>query len=88
MTKSDREIMEILEAFDLTRCAHSAAVLAGCDPKTVAGCVVRRDAGRDLMTSRESSQPENAQTRIAADRSVVSFGAVRRSSRTHPPNVR
>ena len=36
MTKSDREIMEILEAFDLTGCAHSAAQLAGCDPKTVA----------------------------------------------------
>jgi hypothetical protein len=50
MTKSDREIMEILEAFDLTRCAHSAAVLAGCDPKTVAGYVVRRDVGRDPVT--------------------------------------
>jgi hypothetical protein len=33
--KSDREIMEILEAFDATGCAHSAAVLAGVDPKTV-----------------------------------------------------
>ncbi len=47
MQKSDREIMEILEAFDLTRCAHSAGVLAGCDPKTVARYVVRRDAGCD-----------------------------------------
>ncbi|WP_281274378.1 hypothetical protein [Allorhizocola rhizosphaerae] len=35
MTKSDREIMEILEAYDLTRCAYSAGQLAGCDPKTV-----------------------------------------------------
>jgi len=26
--KSDREIMEILEAFDVTGCAHSAAALA------------------------------------------------------------
>jgi len=33
VTKTDREIMEILEAFDLTRCPHSAAELAGCDPK-------------------------------------------------------
>ena len=33
--KDDREVMEILEAFDLTGCAHSAAALAGCDPKTV-----------------------------------------------------
>jgi hypothetical protein len=45
LTKSDREIMEILEAFDLTRCSHSAGVLAGCDPKTVARYVAARDAG-------------------------------------------
>jgi len=45
--KSDREIMEILEAFDLTRCSHSAADLAGCDPKTVARYVGARDAGAD-----------------------------------------
>lgn len=47
MQKSDREIMEILEAFDLTRCSHSAADLAGCDPKTVARYVDSRDAGAD-----------------------------------------
>ena len=45
MTKSDREIMEIFEAFDLTRTAWSAAQLAGCDPKTVARYVEIRDAG-------------------------------------------
>lgn len=45
MAKSDREIMEILEAFDLTGCAHSAAGLAGCDPKTVARYVRLRDEG-------------------------------------------
>jgi len=45
--KFDREIMEILEAYDLTRCAHSAGALAGCDPKTVARYVARRDTGRD-----------------------------------------
>jgi hypothetical protein len=28
VTKSDREIMEILESYDLTRCAHSAAKTA------------------------------------------------------------
>ncbi len=50
MTKSDREIMEILEAFDLTRCVHSAAVLAGCDSKTVARYVAVRDVGRDPLT--------------------------------------
>lgn len=47
MQKSDREIMEILEAFDLTRCPHSAAGLAGCDPKTVARYVGVRDTGAD-----------------------------------------
>jgi transposase len=45
VSKSDREIMEILEAFDLTRCPESAAHLAGCDPKTVQRYVARRDAG-------------------------------------------
>jgi hypothetical protein len=39
MKKSDREIMEILEAFDATGCAHSAGRLAGVDPKTVRLCV-------------------------------------------------
>jgi hypothetical protein len=48
--KSDREIMEILEAFDLTRCPHSAADLAGCDPKTVARYVGARDDGADPST--------------------------------------
>lgn len=47
MTKSDREIMEILEAFDLTHCPHSAAALAGCDPKTVARYADLREQGRD-----------------------------------------
>ena len=45
MTKSDREIMEILEAFDLTHCPEAAGRLAGCDPKTVKRHVGRRDAG-------------------------------------------
>jgi transposase len=45
MSKSGRQIMEILEAFDLTRCAHAAAALTGVDPKTVARYVAIRDAG-------------------------------------------
>jgi transposase len=45
VTKSDREIMEILEAFDATGCAHSAAALAGVDPKTVRRYVAAREAG-------------------------------------------
>ncbi len=45
MKKSDREIMEILEAYDATGSAHSAAVLAGVDPKTVRHYVAKREAG-------------------------------------------
>lgn len=46
MKKCDREIMEILEAYDATGSAHSAAQLAGVDPKTVRRYVAARDAGR------------------------------------------
>ena len=45
MKKSAREIMEIFEAFDKTGSAHSAARLAGVDPKTVRRMVAARDAG-------------------------------------------
>lgn len=45
MKKSAREIMEIFEAFDKTGSAHSAARLAGVDPKTVRRLVAARDAG-------------------------------------------
>ncbi len=41
--------MEILEAFDLTRSARSAAALAGCDHKTVARYVAVRDGGSDPL---------------------------------------
>jgi len=44
--KSDEEIMEILEAFDLTRSYRDAAELAGCSPHTVAHYVVARGEGR------------------------------------------
>jgi len=53
--KSDREIMEIFEAFDVTGVAHSAASLCEADPKTVrryaqagmrAGRWMRRCRGR------------------------------------------
>jgi len=45
MTKHGKEIMEILAAFDLTGCAHSAGKLAGADPHTVARYVAVRDSG-------------------------------------------
>src|SRR4051794_20480138 len=37
--------MEILEAYDATGCAHSAAALAAVDPKTVRHYVAKRDSG-------------------------------------------
>lgn len=48
MKKSDREIMEILEAYDATGCANSAAELAGVDPKTVRRYVAKREAGKPV----------------------------------------
>ncbi len=47
LTKSSREIMEILEAYDATECAWSAAKLARVDAKTIARYVQVRDAGGD-----------------------------------------
>lgn len=44
--KTSEEIMEILEAYDLTGGLRAAAELAGCDHKTVAHYVALRDAGR------------------------------------------
>ena len=48
MKKSDREIMEILEAFDATGVAHSAAPLCEADPKTVRRYALARDLGRPV----------------------------------------
>lgn len=79
MTKSDREIMEILEAFDLTRCTHSAAELAGVDEKTVTRYVAVPDAGRDVFARTRRARAidafmvkveelvENSQGRMRAD---------------------
>lgn len=44
--KRDEEIMEILEAFDLTGSYRAAAELAGCDHHTVARHVALREAGQ------------------------------------------
>jgi hypothetical protein len=44
--KSDEEIMEILEAFDLTGSYRDTAEFAGCSPHTAARYVEARDEGR------------------------------------------
>lgn len=46
--KSDGEIMEILEAYDLTKSFRAAAQLTGCSHHTVAKHVAARAAGRPL----------------------------------------
>lgn len=43
--KSAEEIMQILEAYDLTGSFRDAAELAGCSHHTVARYVADRDAG-------------------------------------------
>ncbi|BAH48431.1 putative transposase [Rhodococcus opacus B4] len=66
MKRSDRDIMEILEAYDTTGTAHSAASLAGVDPKTVRHYVTvrRRHAGDRPVAAtphhRRSSTPDRA----------------------------
>jgi transposase len=79
VTKSDREIVEILEAFDLTRCAHSAAQLVGVDEKTVVRYVAIRDEGGDPFSRSRRARVtdafmdkieelvEKSQARIRAD---------------------
>jgi hypothetical protein len=47
VAKTNQDIMEILEAFDLTRSYRAAAQLTGSDHKIVAHYVERRDAGYD-----------------------------------------
>ena len=49
--KHAEEIMEILEAFDLTKSYRDAGELAGCDHHTVAHWVARRDAGELTATT-------------------------------------
>jgi hypothetical protein len=78
--KSSEEVMEILEAFDLSGTLRGAAELAGCDHKTVAHWVRARDeAGGGLPVSvrprprldalrrRSRSFPRERSTQIRAD---------------------
>lgn len=54
--KHREEIMQILEAFDLTRSHRDAGELAGCSPNTVGHWVARRDAGELTATSARRPQ--------------------------------
>ena len=51
--KSAEEVMEILEAYNLTKSLRAAAALAGCSHHTVARVVAERDAGDVAAPPRE-----------------------------------
>jgi hypothetical protein len=55
--KSAEEIMNILEAFDLTGSLRDAAELAGCSHHTVARYVAGRQAGRAVPAGAERAAP-------------------------------
>jgi hypothetical protein len=51
------EAMQILEAYDVTGSLRAAAVLAGCDHKTVARLVAVREASGGGPVARERRRP-------------------------------
>jgi transposase len=55
--KRDEEIMEILEAFDLTGSYRAAGELAGCDHHTVARYVALREAGQPPVAREHRARP-------------------------------
>src|SRR5690349_7673315 len=55
--KSGREIVEILEAYDLTGSYRAAAELAGCDHHTVARYVKLRNEGRSPQERQHRDRP-------------------------------
>ena len=77
--KSAEEIMENLEAYDLTGSFRDAAELAGCSHHTVAAYVARRDAGQvgraqivrpmllDAFLPQVEAWVENSEGKVRAD---------------------
>lgn len=63
--KKAKEVMEILEAYDLTGSLRGAAKLAGCDHKTVAHWVRQRELAAGLVPVTGRSRPAMAGTFIA-----------------------
>lgn len=55
--KKAEEVMEILEAYDLTGSLRAAAKLAGCDHKTVAHWVCQRELAAGVTPVAERSRP-------------------------------
>ncbi len=76
--KRPEEIMDILEAYDLTGSYRAAAELAGCDHHTVAHYVALREAGRapermraervaDAFAAKIEEWVERSRGRVGAD---------------------
>jgi len=87
--KKPEEAMEILEAYDLTGSLRRAAVLAGCDHKTVARLVAAREAAGGGLPERERRRPlvdpfavkieelvDRSRARIGADQAHSKLGAM------------
>jgi transposase len=55
--KKAKEVMEILEAYDLTGSLRGAAMLAGCDHKTVAHWVAQRELAAGTVPVAERKRP-------------------------------
>jgi transposase len=77
--KKPEEVMEILEAYDLTGSFRQAAVLAGCDHKTVARVVTAREAAGGGLAERERRRrlvdPFSVKIEELVDRSRGRIGA-------------
>ena len=55
--KRSEEIVEILEAYDLTGSCRAAAELAGCDHHSVARSVLLREAGQPPVAREHRARP-------------------------------
>jgi transposase len=75
--KKSREIMEILEAYDLTGSYRAAAELAGCDHHTVARYVQLRAAGQSPETREHRARPIDEFVEKIEELVVRSGGRVR-----------
>ncbi|MEU6647801.1 IS21 family transposase [Saccharomonospora sp. NPDC046836] len=75
--KTSREIMEILEAYDLTGSYRAAAELAGCDHHTVARYVQLRAAGQSPAAREHRARPIDEYLEKIEELVVRSGGRVR-----------
>jgi hypothetical protein len=75
--KNSREIMEILEAYDLTGSYRAAAELAGCDHHTVARYVRARAEGKSPTERQHRARPIDEYLAKIEELVVNSHGRIR-----------